>query len=598
MRKLILQSVASKLLTLVVGLAAVLVFSSFATAQQGTVENFTPLTQEMLLEPDPADWTMWRRNYASWGYSPLDQVTKENVGDLELAWAWAMVPGRQETTPLVYDGIMYLHNQGDTVQALDAATGDLIWQYVRDLPGELATSSSSISRTMALANDKLYFGSGDMFLVALDPTNGQVVFETSLGSWEQDFRVTGGPLVVEDVVVVGVSGCGGAQPGGCYIVGANAETGEEIWRFNTIAEEGTEAGDTWNDLPQESRFGSSAWNIGSYDPELDLVYWSTGQPYPWIAEMNGLLPLGEGNSNIALYTDTTLALRPDTGELVWYHQWLPTDTWDLDYAYEQVLVDLEIDGETVPAIVAVGKLGIVEAIDRRDGTWLWAQETVYQNVVESIDPETGEKTINQESVPAIGETTVNCPADPGARSWAATAYSPLTNALYLPMQEFCSDTTPNPLGEGEVYEGGGRATFARRAVPGSDGNFGVVEAVDLGTTDQLWQHRMYSANGGSAALTTGGGLVFTGNLARYFMAFDDTTGDKLWEVRLSNLPNGYPISYGVDGTQYIAVPVGRGSGPSNAFAVFTPEIVNPAGGNALYVFKLRGEGESMETAGN
>src|SRR5690606_30353311 len=173
MRKLIQESVVRKVLTLVVGLAAILVFSSFADAQQGTVESFTPLTQEMLLEPDPADWTMWRRNYASWGYSPLDQITKENVGDLELAWAWAMVPGRQETTPLVYDGIMYLHNQGDTVQALDAATGDLIWQYARDLPGELATSSSSISRTMALANDKLYFASGDMFLVALDPTRSE-----------------------------------------------------------------------------------------------------------------------------------------------------------------------------------------------------------------------------------------------------------------------------------------------------------------------------------------------------------------------------------------------------------------------------------------
>src|SRR5690606_12620064 len=168
------QSVSGRVFTWVVGLAAVLVFSSFATAQQGTVENFTPLTQEMLLEPDPADWTMWRRNYAAWVYSPLVTIIKEIVRELELDWAWTMVPGRQETTTLVYDGIMYLHNQGDTVQALDAATGDLIWQYVRDLPCELATSSSSISRTMMLSTDKLYFVSGDMYLVALDPTNGQV----------------------------------------------------------------------------------------------------------------------------------------------------------------------------------------------------------------------------------------------------------------------------------------------------------------------------------------------------------------------------------------------------------------------------------------
>lgn len=391
-----------------------LAFVPMTVSAQGEVENFTPLTDEMLLDPDPADWVMWRRNYAAWGYSPLDQITTENVDDLELAWAWNMVDGRQETTPLVYDGVMYLHNQGDRVQALDAATGDLIWENVRDLPGELATSSSSISRTMALANDKLYFASGDMFLVALDPRNGQLLWESSMGDWEQSYRVTGGPLVVGDVVVVGVSGCGGAQPGGCYIVGHDADTGEPLWRFDTIAAAGTEH-DSWNGVPQESRFGGSAWNIGSYDSELDLVYWSVGQPYPWIAEMSGLLPANPGTSNDALYTDTTLALRPTTGELVWFHQWLPNDTWDLDYAYEQVLVDLEIDGETVPALVAVGKLGIVEAIDRRTGEWLWATETVYQNVVQSIDPETGEKSINPDSVPAIGRTTVNCPADPGDR---------------------------------------------------------------------------------------------------------------------------------------------------------------------------------------
>jgi len=567
-------------------LAALLLGLLGSAVAQRTVASFTPITAEVMQNPDPADWIMWRRTYDAWGYSPLDQINRDNVGDIRLAWAWNMTDGRQETTPLVYEGVMYLHNQGDRIQALNAATGDLIWEYVRDLPGNLATSSSSILRSMALAHDKLYFVSGDMFLVALDPRNGSVVFETSMGDWEAAFRVTGGPLVVGDVVVTGVSGCGGAQPGGCYITGHDAAMGEELWRVRTIAEEGTPEGATWNDLPYEARFGNSAWNIGSYDPELDLVYWSVGQPYPWIAEMSGLSPLAEGGNNDALYSDSTLAMRPSTGEIVWYHQWLPNDTWDLDYAYEQVLVDVDVNGEVVPALVVVGKLGIVEAVDRRTGAWLWAVETVYQNVVSSIDPVTGAKTINMESFPHIGQTTVNCPADPGARTWAATAYSPLTNALYLPMQEFCSDTTPNPLGEGEVYTGGGRATFARRPIPGSDGNIGRVDAIDLGNRSEVWSHRMRSANGGSAALATGGGLVFTGNLARYFMAFDDTTGEVLWETRLSSLPNGYPVTYEVDGVQYVAVPVGRGSGPSNAFAVLTPEIVNPAGGSALFVFRL------------
>lgn len=565
-------------------LAALVAVGTWGIAQN-SVQGFVPVTDEMLLEPADGDWIHWRRTYDQWGYSPLDEITTENVAQMQLAWAWNMVDGRQYATPLVYNGVMYLHNLGERIQALDAATGDLIWQHDRSLPGEINPTNSR-SRSMALSGDRLFVTTVDVHVMALDATTGQMIWETEVGPWEEDWRTTAGVTVIGDVLIVPISGCGGAQPGGCFISAFDKNTGEFLWRLNSIAEPGTPEGDTWNNLPMESRFGSSVWNPGSYDAETGLFYIGTGQPYPWIAEMSGLWPLQEGANNDALYTDSTLAINPQTGELVWYHQWLPNDTWDLDYAYEQILIDLEHNGETVPALVAVGKLGIIEAIDRRDGTFLWAVETVYQNVVESWDPVTGEKTINMDTWPRIGQTTVNCPADPGGRSWAATAYSPRTGALYLPMQEFCSDTTPNPLGAGEVYTGGGRATFARRAVPGSDGNFGVVAAVTLNDQTELWEHRMRSANGGSATLATGGGLVFTGNLARYFMAFDDMTGELLWQTRLSNLPNGFPISYEADGKQFIAVPVGRGSGPSGAFAPLTPEFVNPPGGNALFVFAL------------
>jgi alcohol dehydrogenase (cytochrome c) len=563
-------------------LAAMLVSTTVA---QNTVEGFVPITDEILLNPADGDWIHWRRTYDQWGYSPLDQINTDNVSELRLVWAWDMVDGRQYATPLVYDGVMYLHNLGERVQAINAATGDLIWQYDRALPGDVSIQGSRM-RAMSMKDNLLYVTTADVFIIALDATTGQLVWETEVAPYEENWRLTAGSTVVGDVVIVPMSGCGGAQPGGCFIAAFDAANGEFLWRVNTIGEPGTPEGDTWNDLPWESRFGSSVWNPGSYDPELDLYYIGTGQPYPWIAEMSGLWPVNPGSNADALYTDTTLAIRPSTGEIVWYYQWLPNDTWDLDYAYEQILVDLEHDGETVPALVTVGKLGIIEAVDRRDGSYLWGVETLFQNVIEAIDPVTGEKTINMDTWPAIGETTVNCPADPGGRSWAATAYSPRTGALYLPMQEFCSDTTPNPLGEGEVYTGGGRATFARRPIPGSDGNIGRVDAVNLTNQEEMWSHRMRSANGGSAALTTGGGLVFTGNLARYFMAFDDTTGEKLWEVRLSNLPNGFPITFEADGRQFVAVPVGRGSGPSNAFAVLTPEIINPPGGSSLFVFAL------------
>ena len=272
-------------------------------AAQGEVMDFVPVTDEVLQNPDPADWLIWRRTYDAWGYSPLDQITRDNIGSLQLAWAWTRVDGRQETTPLVYDGVMYLHNFGDTVQALDAATGDLIWEYARELPDQLVGASAGVNRGIGIYDDKIYFLSADVKIVALDAKTGQVVWETGVGNWEFSYRFTNAPLIADGKVITGMTGCGNAQPGGCWISAHDALTGEPLWRVNTIARPGTPEGDTWNGLPLESRFGGSAWTTGSYDPETNLIYWSTGQPYPWIAEMNGLLPeIGEpGISNDALY---------------------------------------------------------------------------------------------------------------------------------------------------------------------------------------------------------------------------------------------------------------------------------------------------------
>lgn len=553
---------------------------------QGTVDGYEPITQEELESPSDGDWVMFRRTYNEWGYSPLDEIDTSNVGDLQLAWAWTMEDGRQETTPLVRDGTMFLHNFGDKVQALDAATGNLIWEYARSIPSELESSSAALSRTMALAGDKLYFASADMAIVALDAATGKVAWETGIGNYNLGYSVTGGPLVANGVVVTGVSGCGNAQPGGCFIAAVDADTGEFLWKTDTIARPGTPEGDTWNGLPLEARHGASAWNTGSYDPETDTVYWNVGQPYPWIAEMNGLLPKSPDHANNALYTDSTLALDPHTGEIKWYHQWLPTDTWDMDYAYEPMLIDLTVDGEEHKAIVTTGKLGVVEAIDRETGEYLFSHETVYQNVVSSIDPETGEKTINPEAIPHIGETTTNCPGDPGSRSWAATSYDPNTNMLYLPMQEFCIATTPNALGPGEVYTGGGAATFVRSPIPNSDGNMGKVAAVDLGTQETAWEYRTRAPNGSVATLSTGGGLVFSGNIDRTVFALDARTGEVLWQQRVNTTPSGFPITYEAGGKQYVAFPVGAGAWPPNAFNVLTPEIHFPSGGSTLWVFAL------------
>ena len=223
-----------------------------------------------------------------------------------------------------------------------------------------------------------------------------------------------------------------------------------------------------------------------------------------------------------------------------------------------MLIDLPVNGETRKAVVTTGKLGIIEALDRTNGQWLWHKETVPQNVVAAIDPKTGEKTINVAAIPHIGQTTVNCPADPGGRGWPATAYSPKTGMLYMPLNEYCSNTTPSPLDPGQAYTGGGRAVFARVPVPNSDGNIGRVDAIRLSDRTQAWSSSAARAGDG-AVLPTAGGLVFAGAWDRYFSAFDDTTGKVLWQMRLNNVINSFPITYSVNGKQYVAVAVGSGS---------------------------------------
>ena len=587
-------------------LSSVLVGSSLivgvplAGAQDNTAANpldsLQSVTDEMLKNPDDGDWLMWRRTYDGWGYSPLDKITKDNVQDLEVAWTWSLTNGATETTPIVHGGVLFIFNYADKVQALNAKTGDLLWEYKRELPQELvaAGGNSLAKRNMAIYGDNLILATSDAYIIALDAKTGQVAWEKQTEDWSKGWRYTSGPFIADGTIIQGMTGCGNAQPGGCFVTGNDPKTGEELWRVYTIARPDTEEGKTWNGLPLASRMGASAWISGSYDPEQNLVFQGVGQPYPWIGEMRGTQPKKEGENNDALYSDATLAIEPKTGELKWYHQYLKDDTWDLDYVYERQLIDLPFKGEDKKMLVTTGKLGIIEAIDRTNGDWLWATETVPQNVVSGIDETTGEKTINEASFPHIGETTVNCPADPGGRGWPATAYSPKTQALYLPLNEFCSNTTPQPVDQGQVYTGGGRATFARVPVPNSDGNIGRIDAVKMTDQSQMWSHRQRSPQT-SGVLPTAGGLVFAGTWDRWFRAFDDESGKVLWQIRTNNAVNSFPISYAVDGKQYIAVAVGNGSSAARSWATLTPELQNPDGGSSLWVFALP-DGKPTDTA--
>jgi alcohol dehydrogenase (cytochrome c) len=553
------------------------------------MKNVRPVTDQMLLNPDAGDWLMWRRTYDGFGFSPLDQINKANVANLRVAWAWSLTNGATESTPIVHDGILYIWNYADKVQALDGATGDLVWEYRRDLPQTIIDQAGNnmAKRNMAIYQDKLLIATSDAHLVALDMKTGQVIWDHQTADWRQGWRYTAGPFIVDGMVLQGMTGCGNAEPGGCFITAHDIKTGEEKWRVWTIAHPGDPNSETWNGVPLESRFGASAWVAGSFDPQQNLVFYGVGQPYPWIAEMRGTLPAkgAAGVTNAALYSDSTLAIDPASGKVKWYHQYLQNDTWDLDYVYERMLMDLPFNGKPRKMVITTGKLGIIEALDRVTGEWLWAKETVPQNVVSHIDPKTGEKTINQAAIPHIGQTTVNCPADPGGRGWPATAYNPKTETLFLPLNEFCSNTTPTPLDPGQAYTGGGRAIFARTLVPHSDGNVGRIDAVKMSDRSTTWSFRERGpATGG--VLPTAGGVVFEGGWDRVFRAFDDATGKVLWQLRTNNAINGFPVSYVANGRQYVAVSVGNGSTHAKSLATLTPELTVPDGGSVLWVFAL------------
>ncbi len=556
-----------------------------APSQAAGVDDLTPVTDEMLLNPPDGDWLMWRRTYNGWGYSPLDEINKDNVGDLKLAWAWAMTPGRTQETPLVHDGIIYVQNSDHTIQALDGASGDLIWEYQYELPDDAPVRGV---RNKAIYGDNLIVATRDAHLLAIDTKTGQLVWDQQVANFAHGFGFSSGPIVANGVIVQGTTGCSRAQPGGCFFTGHDPNTGAELWRVNTIARGDTPEGNSWNGVPLEARHGASAWIAGSYDPDQNLIFAGVGQPYPWNAEISGLSPKSSDPNvtNDALYTNSTLAIDVSTGELEWYHQYLPNDSLDLDYVYERLLIDLPVDGEERKMVVTSGKIGIIEALDRTTGEWLWGVETVPQNVVLSIDQQTGEKTINPEVIPIIGQTTFNCPADPGGRAWQATAYSPRTQALYLPTVEFCSNTTVNVLDPGEIYTGGGRQTYSRVPVPDGDGNIGQVRAINLTDQSEMWMYRQRPAIT-SSTLPTGGGLVFVGSLDRKFMAFDDETGEMLWSSgKLSSSLESFPITYEADGKQYVAITANFASGLGR-LASLTPEVKIPANDPiTLYVFAL------------
>jgi alcohol dehydrogenase (cytochrome c) len=501
---------------------------------------------ERILNPDqePQNWLTYNGSNTSQRHSQLTQITPDNVGDLEMKWVFqSRSLELHEVTPLVVDGIMYTIESPNNVYALDAVTGETLWRYLHD-PGEEAHNCCGrLSRGLAILGNTIFLATLDARIIAIDAQTGDEVWKTEpAGDPALGYAFTHAPLVVKDKVIAGTAGGEFGVRG--WIAAWDVNTGEEVWRFYTVPSPDEPGGDTWSG-DSWMHGGAPIWVTGSYDPEANLTYWGTGNPGP---DWDGRARLGDN-----LYSASVIALNPDTGELEWYYQFSPHNEFDWDATQTPVLVDMDWEGTPRKLMLFANRNGVFYVLDRVTGEFLQGRSFVRTNWVDGFDDNGRPNQVANTSL----EGTLIYPGNQGGTNWYPPSFSPSTGLFYVPTWENSSTTyilgeEPPEFGDGRTFAG----EFPMAGAPDED-VYSSVRALDPATGEQVWEYRQAEARTEAGVMTTASDVLFSGGRDGIFYALNAGTGELLWESRLGSSVEAGPMTYAVDGNQYVTIMVGR-----------------------------------------
>jgi alcohol dehydrogenase (cytochrome c) len=525
---------------------------------------------------------MYAGDYGQTRFSALSQITRTNVQNLVPVWSFQTgVADGLTGMPLFVDGVVYLTTAWNHAFAIDARTGAELWHYQRRLPppSELSFCCGPSNRGVSIWNDLVYMTTLDAHLVALEARTGRVRWDVELGKTTDNLNFKQPPLVIGNKLIVGSAGGDKASRG--FIDAYDAATGRQLWRFYTVPGPGEAGHDTWPGDTWKTG-GAAPWMGGSYDPELNLIYWGVGQPYPVYD--------GDPRPGDNLYSNSVVALDPDTGKLKWHYQWTPHEVWDYDGVTESIPVDIQFRGQTRKAIVHADRNGHFYAIDRTNGEFLFAKPFVKVTWTTGFTPE-GRPIVNPKAIPTYDGVDV-CPGAAGGKQWTGMAYSRVTHLAYLPVIENCA-----------TYFNYGMRAREQGLPPGPDGfrylpgqAFGKVIAVDPSSGETRWEVKTRSPMSASM-LATAGGLVFTGDAEGNVVAYDDSNGKLLWSYQTGSGIRSGPIAFMLDDVQYIAVAAGLGGAVGGYTGPGAPWLRNYRGGGTLFVFRLFAPNASMQFHG-